>query len=564
MSTARSRVAGLLLAVAIASCGGSRTELVLTVRSDILGVDRFEVDARRGEENERMAVAELRDGERSARLTLRYDGGDLGPLALVLRALRAGEAVVTTERVVAFVDGERLALTVALDQDCIGVSCRPGRTCSEGRCRDPLVSPCEYTMSCSADAGPGPDEGPRCGGVADGCPLPEVVLPGDRVALCPAEDFVVELAYRAREGEPPVPLRVADPPAFVAESVGAYLVEARSLRVPGCTVDATIAVATLVEVGGGQPLEVRDLAARSDGAFAATDSGPFALSSPAGWSDLRAGATGELAPLDLAAVAVHGPDPVFGPRDPTGAVYRIATELPFAESAHASLPVPLEISSTEVRALAVAEPEGALLVAAVGGVLVLDGSALRVLEGGEGLDIGEDGLVALGRAEAPTRGGVWVAAGGEIRNLAVGASTQPINGGEPLPAPETLGALRAAVLDDDGGPEGRLWLCAEQAVGLYVLDAAFVEAPDLTRPTVRYTGGCRDLVLDEEGSVWLVATGGGHGLVRLDRHAVPIGSLAAPVALHHVALGRARERTLWAVPAAGSAYRWATRGSSGP
>lgn len=539
------RVAIAAALALLASCGGEVTEIVLVVDTDLPAAS-FRVEAAYPRGGMGVSTADLSEQPPPRRLVLVHEGGPLGPVALRIAALDAGGApLAAVRRDVTFEPGRSLTLVVRLDGACATASCAASETCgNDGTCRAAAVDACEYEgRTCDVDAGADPDAGPRDAGPLDAgrddagpgdagptdagacpaiCGAPERALPGDRILPAPCAPG------------PSHRLEVTDGAGGPITSAGGYLLPAPGryavrLIQDGCE-DAVAAVEVVARSGpttalaGTTPL--RDLAAGAGAAFVVGAEGAFAADTTR-WYDLRSAAiaSGDVAEVDLSAVAVVDGLAYVGPLADRDVVWRIDVAPDVVSAMHTRIPI--GGGNRRVHGLAARTPATGPLAIACGDVTVLEdpaGAATpRDLEPG----YEPQGWIALGAREHAHVGAVWAGRPDELVNRALGAGLA-YGGGRVVSAPSEVGPIAAAVVDDASGIE--LWLCGDMELQRISLpDVDWSGADTLPAAAVRIPVSCSDVALGEGGDVWVAAAGA--GLLRFARDGTRRASIAAPVDL---------------------------------
>jgi len=555
------------LALLAASCS-SVTEIVVDVTTDLpvpARVDELRVVASVAGGAEQRSTASLVDRRPPRRVVLVHAGGPLGPVRIRASAHGAEGEIISAERSVAFEPGRSVAVLIALEASCVGVTCPGAGLCQGGRC----VDPCELSGVGCPDAGPAIVDPPspadafrkRDAAVEctldDGlCGVPGFAAPGDlvRPVPCTAPPAGVLVTYETRlpSGGTSAEDRIR------VDTPGSYTVIGTASAPAGCrSPAATYEVATFssrpnTSRPGGMR---RDFAARLDMAFVAAQAGPFAVTD-AGWSDLSVGASGALPSSDERAVTVIGGHPVFAAQGAETDLARIVVRDDFVGTVIARVVMPG--AARTVRSLDVPLGEGAngdmgpLVAGSDDGLVLGEGPAeslvTRIL--GASWDINR--YAAVGGSENGLRGAVWSARGNEIRNDAVALSgVMPFAGGKPVHVDSLTDRSRALAVDD-GGTDLRLWLCTGDA-GLGIYDLASLAGPDTLWPAARATvpGVCNDVAIDpRDGSAWLATPAGLRRVSPTGELLVTPGLPTGPIAFVAVAWGDVR-RQVWVLSAAG-------------
>lgn len=565
------RAAWLALALLLVSCGEQATEIVLVVDTDLADAARFEVETVHPDGERGSSFADLAVQPPPRTLVLVHRGGELGPVRLRIAARGADAELVAVEREVRFEPGVSRTLRVFLAEACRARVCDGDRTCGDdGRCRPPAVAPCEYEgRTCEpADGGPdgGADGGPDAGvdaGPVDAGPCPPVVdvcgvagahLVGDRIRPAPCGYPATSVSVTDPDGAPLA--AEGDPPTFVPVAPGSYGVRVEAAD-GACVGESSFVVSAPTRLPPAFTVdgELRGIGARVDAAFVASQNRALAVDE-AGWHDLSASAA-ELS-RDFRDVAMFGGEPVFGPNGDEDRVLRVEAAAPFDAVRIELLTLQDASANRAVRALATpAAAPGALAVATHDGVLAFDpppgASPSYVVD--SAYDPGGDGWIAVGAAERPGRGAVWVGNRSELYNFTLDPGASAVNEASSLSSPSALGDLRAAAIDDALPEVQRLWLCGSTGVALYLFPPGdWEERSELPEPAGRWEGSCADLTLDDRGDAW-VATG--HtALVRLDRDVVEIGRYTAEAGATLELVDAAwsgASRAVWAVDTAGPA-----------
>ncbi len=519
----------LPLALLLASCDGSASEIVLVVDTDIPNVDSFRVVAVRDADSA-TSTADLSTQRPPRTIVYVHRGGSLGPLRLTVQALQGATVLVSVEREIHFVPGRSLRLDVFLAAACSSATCPAPLTCgNDGVCRPRVVDPCEAEGTCApSDAGM-IDSPPACtlGGAI--CGVEPLHLPGDRVVPIPCEPT----------GQTTI-TTITGPSGLLTDAAGVFSLQESGPHAVRITLasDSTCAVERAIDVAGTVTIPdstsvsheaLRDFAARVGTAFIAGRRGAYAIDA-AGWYDLRGGATGaRVAPEDLRAVAVHSGQPIFGPLGDDGYIYRVVADAPFATPMHEAIVLPE--GSREVRALAASISGGEPLLAATkdGAVLVTGlataPSARAVLPT---WDPASSGWAAIASVQAATYGSIWMGRVDSLINVADGIGGE-LNSGSSVSLPIWIQPAYDAAFDDRDPSAPRLWICGAGGVALWVIADDWSTRSTLPAPTHTWMGNCRDLAIDADGDAWIA--GGTLGLVRLDRDATPVVVYGGPLGL---------------------------------
>ena len=183
------RIAIIGLACLAAACSGDLTELLVVVDSDLAvpsELDAVQVTVS-GVVESMSASGAITNAEPLPRTVgVVHRGGGLGPVEVTVIGSRGGTEVIRARAVTWFVRGRTLVLPIFLSQECTGVTCPAGRTCSGGACVSASVDPATLAVWNGTvprldggepmDGAPPPDGGPvciptteRCNGADDDC-----------------------------------------------------------------------------------------------------------------------------------------------------------------------------------------------------------------------------------------------------------------------------------------------------------------------------------------------------------------------------------------------------------
>jgi hypothetical protein len=578
----------LALALLLSACAPPPTQIVVVVDTDLAvpaDVDALAIDVTAPSGRVTHAAAPLGDGQPPLprRLVLFYEGGSLGPVAVVAAATHTGAPVIQTERSISFVPAQTLTLHVLLAGACRGASCPPSMTCGDdGSCRSPMATPCDVDPASCTDAGPrdagadlgissdaavdaapdaAADAGPPCTLAADArvCgswgPL---LAPGDRVtpAPCTALPGGVTVSYELRGPTGTLPAASA----WNVSAVGDYQLIASASAPMGCSVSSSFHVQRFDNAPTtGRPVGPHNgLDARVGMAFVADHTGPYAVTRTGGWRDLRTGATGSsFSNTDLTGVGVHLGDVLFATTASHPPATRATVAPDFSTVTLTDVPYPSPATDRSTRAIAfaigaTASSAGPGAMATRTGVLAVEDvpSAFTTRALVPAYDAASD--VAVATTETSTRGAVWSIDATTLHNHVLGAGVA-VAAGAPIP----LGVVsaRALAVDDRDPTAMRLALCSLDA-GLRIYDLAAIGAA-LPAPIATVGGACRDVEVDVDGSFWMATA---TGLVRVDAsgadRARPSSAEGAPVAgVARLAIAwDATGREIWALDDLGGVY----------
>jgi len=182
------RIAIIGLACLAAGCSGELTELLVVVDSDLAvpsELDAVQVTVS-GVESMSASGAITNAEPLPRTVGVVHRGGGLGPVEVTVIGSRGGTEVIRARAVTWFVRGRTLVLPIFLSQECTGVTCPTGRTCSGGACVSASVDPATLAVWNGTvprldggepmDGAPPPDGGPvciptteRCNGADDDC-----------------------------------------------------------------------------------------------------------------------------------------------------------------------------------------------------------------------------------------------------------------------------------------------------------------------------------------------------------------------------------------------------------
>ncbi len=170
----------LLVALACglpAGCVSARTEVVISVDTDIATLDTITLDVTDPAGATRSSVAALGASEPPLPRTLglAWNGGALGPFVVRAAGTSGGAQQIVRIADFTFQRGRTLVLHVDLLARCTGVSCPGGQTCGDSGCRPITTDPSELTpyTPAASDGGVGGDGGgcgvEVCNGMDDDC-----------------------------------------------------------------------------------------------------------------------------------------------------------------------------------------------------------------------------------------------------------------------------------------------------------------------------------------------------------------------------------------------------------
>lgn len=172
-------VAAIGAALLLACTGGSRTEILIEVTTDLPIPDRIDeivITAESPDGRTQRATAALSPGIPLPRtLGMVHETGPLGPYLVTVAGLRRDAETVSRGGSVTFVEGQTRVWRVELLDACVDVACGGGETCARGGCRSVEVGQGELETWNGVvpvqDAGPVdacvPDE--RCNEFDDDC-----------------------------------------------------------------------------------------------------------------------------------------------------------------------------------------------------------------------------------------------------------------------------------------------------------------------------------------------------------------------------------------------------------
>jgi hypothetical protein len=142
----------VLATAALAACSERPlTQLVVVADSDLLvpaQLDAIEIEIAPPTGSPVRRTAQLSgDGAIALPVTLGvvHRGGALGPVAIAVRGMRAGDVVVTRLAEIEMREGHTLVAELALEAVCVAVPCPDGQTCAHGDCRDVVLRPTELS-----------------------------------------------------------------------------------------------------------------------------------------------------------------------------------------------------------------------------------------------------------------------------------------------------------------------------------------------------------------------------------------------------------------------------------
>jgi hypothetical protein len=132
------------LAVGCGEEASSPTEIVLVVTSNLRvpqQLDGVRVEATGPDGRMQRATAQLTGGATlPVSVRLAHRDGALGPLRIEVHGEREGHDVVVRSAQLAFAPDQRRILALALLEQCLGVSCFDGLTCTESGCAAPYIA----------------------------------------------------------------------------------------------------------------------------------------------------------------------------------------------------------------------------------------------------------------------------------------------------------------------------------------------------------------------------------------------------------------------------------------
>ncbi len=172
-------LACVLAAVAAIGCTNPRTEVLVSVDSDLTTLDGITLDVTDPRGVTRSSTARLGAGEAPLPRTLGlvWTGGELGPFVVRAAGVTRGTEVIERVADFRFQRGRTLVLRLDLLRRCAGVSCPGGETCGDSGCRSTTIAPDEL-VPYSPGTVTGVDGGVRgdggcgaetCNGVDDDC-----------------------------------------------------------------------------------------------------------------------------------------------------------------------------------------------------------------------------------------------------------------------------------------------------------------------------------------------------------------------------------------------------------
>ena len=150
----------LLSALALLAGGcASRTEVILSVETDIPTLDHVEILVIGPTGSQQSATATFGAAPSTARtLGVTWSSGPLAPFVATVTGYRSGAVVITRTAELELVQGQTRVVHVDLLARCVSVVCGAQQTCGDSGCRPRLLGPSDYesyTGSISAhDAGP--------------------------------------------------------------------------------------------------------------------------------------------------------------------------------------------------------------------------------------------------------------------------------------------------------------------------------------------------------------------------------------------------------------------------
>lgn len=141
-------VAVLLAGTVVEGCTSPRTEVIVSVDTDVTSVDEISIDVTSPTGTTRTSTATLGAGQPPLPRTLGlvWNGGELGPFVIRAAGLSGGVQVLQRVADFQFQRGRTLVLHVDLLARCTGVSCPGGQTCGDSGCRSTTIDPAELAL----------------------------------------------------------------------------------------------------------------------------------------------------------------------------------------------------------------------------------------------------------------------------------------------------------------------------------------------------------------------------------------------------------------------------------
>lgn len=145
------------LAVLAGGCA-SRTEVIISVETDISTLDQVEILVIGPSGTQHSATATFGASGSARTLGVTWSSGPLAPFVATVTGYRSGAVVLTRTAEFEFVEGQTRVVHVDLLSRCVGIVCGTQQTCGDAGCRPQLLGPSDYesyTGAISAhDAGP--------------------------------------------------------------------------------------------------------------------------------------------------------------------------------------------------------------------------------------------------------------------------------------------------------------------------------------------------------------------------------------------------------------------------